>query len=87
MLAVPRAHCAPPSRQHRPERRVQFHDKDMEGPEIAAQITRDTELARSLDINGTPGFVIGNRLVPGAIDTQTMQQIVEAERAAAKTRK
>ena len=43
--------------------------------------------ARSLDINGTPGFVIGNRLVPGAIDTQTMQQIVEAERAAAKTRK
>ena len=61
--------------------------KDMEGPEIAAQITRDTELARSLDINGTPGFVIGNRLVPGAIDTQTMQQIVEAERAAAKTRK
>ena len=44
-------------------------------------------VARSLDINGTPGFVIGNRLVPGAIDTQTMQQIVEAERAAAKTRK
>jgi protein-disulfide isomerase len=61
--------------------------KDMEAPEIAAQITRDTELARLLDINGTPGFVIGNRLVPGAIDTQTMQQIVEAERAAAKTRK
>ena len=61
--------------------------KDMEGPEIAAQITRDTELARSLNINGTPGFVIGNRLVPGAIDTQTMQQIVEAERAAAKPRK
>lgn len=61
--------------------------KDMEGPEIAAQITRDTELARSLNINGTPGFVIGNRIVPGAIDTQTMQQIVEVERAAAKTRK
>ena len=39
------------------------------------------------DAAGTPGFVIGNRLVPGAIDTQTMQQIVEAERAAAKTRK
>jgi protein-disulfide isomerase len=61
--------------------------KDMEAPEIAAQITRDTVLARLLDINGTPGFVIGNRLVPGAIDTQTMQQIVEAERAAAKARK
>ena len=52
----------------------------------------DTEVMRSatpyaLEINGTPGFVIGNRLVPGAIDTQTMQQIVEAERAAAKPRK
>jgi protein-disulfide isomerase len=61
--------------------------RDMQDPAIVAQIARDHELARSLDINGTPSFVIGNRLVPGAIDTQTMQQIVEAERAAAKARK
>jgi protein-disulfide isomerase len=61
--------------------------KDMDDPGIAAQIARDTALARSLDINGTPGFVIGNRLVPGAIDTQTMQKIVDDERAAAKSQK
>jgi len=61
--------------------------RDMQDPAIAAQIARDHELARSLDINGTPGFVIGNRLIPGAVETAVLQQIVNEERAAAKARK
>ena len=61
--------------------------RDMQDPAIAAQIARDHELARSLDINGTPGFVIGNRLIPGAVETEVLQQVVNEQRAAAKARK
>ncbi|HMY58656.1 MAG TPA: DsbA family protein, partial [Pseudomonadota bacterium] len=40
--------------------------KDMSSPEIAAQIQRNEVLAMLLGIRGTPGFLIGRFLVPGA---------------------
>ena len=50
-------------------------------PEIDAMIGRNHELARTLQINGTPAFVVGGRLVPGAVDVATLRELVEAARS------
>ena len=39
--------------------------KDMESPETAAMLERNRTLAQSLAINGTPAFIIDDKLVPG----------------------
>jgi protein-disulfide isomerase len=53
---------------------------DMSRPEIAAQIDRNRALARDLGIRGTPAFVIGEQIVPGAIDLETMRGLVARAR-------
>jgi protein-disulfide isomerase len=50
-------------------------------PEIDATIERNHELARTLQINGTPAFVVGGRLVPGALDGKTLREMVGTARA------
>ncbi len=54
---------------------------DMESPEIQAMIARNQALAQALQITGTPAFVIGNALVPGAIDRKTLEHLVAQARA------
>jgi protein-disulfide isomerase len=53
---------------------------DMARPEIVAQIDRNRALARDLGIRGTPAFVIGETIVPGAIDLETMRGLVAQAR-------
>ncbi len=53
---------------------------DMDSPEIDRIISRNMALARALGINGTPGFIIGDQLVPGAIDLPTLQKLVAEAR-------
>jgi len=50
--------------------------RDMASPEIARALKANTELAEALDIRGTPGFVIGNEIVPGALDLTTLKQMI-----------
>jgi protein-disulfide isomerase len=33
-------------------------------------------LAKTLGISGTPAFIVGNDLVPGALDLKTLQELV-----------
>jgi len=40
---------------------------DMEDPEVNATINESMEIANALGINGTPAFVIDDRLIPGAL--------------------
>ncbi len=54
--------------------------KDMESPEIQAMIARNHQLAQRLQINGTPAFVIGDTLVPGAVDRQTIERMIAQAR-------
>ncbi len=54
---------------------------DMQSDEVDAMIRRNHELARALKINGTPAFVIGDTLVPGAIDAPTLERLVIEARA------
>jgi protein-disulfide isomerase len=53
---------------------------DMRDPTIQAAIDRNLELAQSLLINGTPGFVVGDQILRGATDLSTMQQVIEQAR-------
>jgi len=55
---------------------------DMAAPEIDQLIKRNCDLADALGIRGTPAFVIGDNLVPGAVDLQTLKQKIAAARAA-----
>ncbi|MEP3630973.1 MAG: DsbA family protein [Hyphomicrobiales bacterium] len=43
------------------------------------------QLASELGINGTPSFIIGNELIPGAVDLDVLQQKVSAMRECGKT--
>jgi protein-disulfide isomerase len=53
---------------------------DMARPEIAAMFDRNVQLARSLSLTGTPAFVIGDRVVPGAVDLNTLKRLVAEAR-------
>ncbi len=54
---------------------------DMAAPEIEATIARNRALARALGISGTPAFVIGDRIVPGAIDLPALKRLIARARS------
>ena len=54
--------------------------RDMAAPEIDDALQKNFKLAEDLGIRGTPAFVIGDRLVPGAIDLKTFQKLIAEAR-------
>jgi protein-disulfide isomerase len=54
--------------------------RDMESPSIQTAIERNRTLARELGINGTPGFIVGTELVPGALELKDLQNLVNQVR-------
>ena len=54
--------------------------KDMEDPAIKAQIDANLKLAHDLGIQGTPALVVGNELIPGAIDLPELQRVISEAR-------
>jgi len=56
---------------------------EMNVPEIADAIRRNYELARTLRIEGTPGFVIGDQIVRGFVQLDQMRALVEEARRTA----
>ncbi len=52
----------------------------MDDPGVADEIRRNATLAESLNINGTPAFIIGDALVPGAIDLGALKSLVAKAR-------
>ena len=54
--------------------------KDMRAPGIQAQITKIRALARSLSIRGTPAFVIGEQLFPGALKPAQLARMIQMAR-------
>jgi protein-disulfide isomerase len=51
-------------------------EQDMQDPAIQDAIARNLQLANALGITGTPSFVIGDRMVPGAVDLRTLQGLI-----------
>ncbi|MBZ0147804.1 MAG: DsbA family protein [Pseudorhodoplanes sp.] len=60
---------------------VERMKSDMNDPAIAAAIERNLALAQVLRIDGTPGFVIGEKILRGATDLKTMQGLIRDARA------
>ena len=52
--------------------------------EIEEKLNSIRQAAQAIQVSGTPGFVIGNAIIPGAISSQEMAQIVADERAKAQ---
>jgi protein-disulfide isomerase len=59
--------------------------RDAEDPSIQRRIDTNSQLAQALQIQGTPAMVIGETLVPGAVDLAALERLVgEARMAAAR---
>ena len=56
-------------------------EADMAAPEVMAAIEANYALANELGIEGTPAFVIGDQLIPGAVDKARLQQLLDQARA------
>jgi protein-disulfide isomerase len=54
--------------------------RDMAAPEIEKYLDETQALATALGINGTPAFLFGDQLVPGAIDEARMRALIAAAR-------
>ena len=57
----------------------------MQDPAILKEIERTQELAEALRIRGTPSFIVGDMLIPGATDEETLKQAIAAARAKKKS--
>lgn len=55
---------------------------EMDQPWVKERIDANLALAEQLGINGTPSFVVGKTLVPGAVDVGRLAQLVNDERKA-----
>jgi protein-disulfide isomerase len=49
---------------------------DMVAPEIDRALKTNLALAEALNIRGTPGFIIGDHIAPGALDIDTLKKMV-----------
>ncbi|MGO1120921.1 DsbA family protein [Rhodovibrionaceae bacterium A322] len=55
--------------------------QDMIDPEVTAHLERVRQVAQKLQINGTPAFIIGEELVPGALSMESFRAKVDEARA------
>ena len=56
-------------------------EADMAAPEVMTAIEANYALANELGIEGTPAFVIGDQLIPGAVDKARLEQLIDQARA------
>ena len=54
--------------------------RDMEDPGIQTRIQSNLRLAQALRIEGTPALLIGDTLIPGAVDLATLERLVTEAR-------
>jgi protein-disulfide isomerase len=55
---------------------------DMEDASVTARIDANIALARQLDIEGTPAYIIGGKMIPGAVDMSELQNAIDTARRA-----
>ncbi|MBL4603974.1 MAG: DsbA family protein [Emcibacteraceae bacterium] len=58
--------------------------KDMADPEIETNLMKTKYLVQNIGISGTPGFVIGDQIIPGFISYEKLKDIIDAERQTRK---
>lgn len=54
--------------------------KEMDSPEVFAELKANRELADAIGISGTPAMVIGNELIPGMADIKVLEDKLKKAR-------
>ena len=60
-------------------------EKDAKGPEVKAAIREVAELADSLNLSGTPSWVLGKEVIVGAVGYQPLKAKIDNTRKCGKT--
>jgi protein-disulfide isomerase len=55
-------------------------DKDLQSPEVKASLEEAMKLAEALGVNGTPSYVVGQSMIPGAVGLAALKQQIQAAR-------
>ncbi|GGF72282.1 DSBA oxidoreductase [Terasakiella brassicae] len=59
---------------------VQRLKTDMQGDDVSAEILSTRAIAQRLNITGTPAFIIGDQIIPGAIPPEGLKEAIAKER-------
>lgn len=54
--------------------------QDMKSPEVESALRANFMLADALDISGTPAFIVGETIVPGAMSADALKQLIATAR-------
>ena len=55
-------------------------EKDLTSEEVKASLAESFDLAEALGLNGTPGYVIGDSIVIGALGAPTLKEKINTSR-------
>ncbi len=55
---------------------------EMKSPEVTAILDKVNSLALDLELNGTPAFIVGNKVLPGAVSVEVLLNAAQEQRAA-----
>jgi protein-disulfide isomerase len=55
--------------------------QDMKSPDVEKELKANLDLGKLLDLDGTPSFIVGNTIVPGAVSADDLKQLVANARA------
>ena len=55
-------------------------ERDAASDEVSATLSEDVKLASAMGINGTPGYVVGDKVVLGAVGITALKERIEATR-------
>ncbi len=56
--------------------------RDMAAPAIRAEVRKNLDLARALGVTGTPTYVVGDRILSGAVGYEELKKAIAEARAA-----
>jgi protein-disulfide isomerase len=52
----------------------------MNSSDISKRLNKNREIAKLLNLNGTPAFIIGNVVYPGALTKENLKEIIKKVR-------
>jgi protein-disulfide isomerase len=55
--------------------------QDMHSPDVEKEIKANLDLGNTLDIDGTPAFIVGTTIVPGAISLENLKKLIADTRS------
>jgi protein-disulfide isomerase len=50
--------------------------QDMRSPDVDKQLKANLDLGKALDLDGTPSFIVGDTIIPGAISAGDLRQLI-----------